>query len=387
METCGVCGAVVAGGGAHRPGCPAWSGEPAGPRTTALPRDPVPPGLPATGPVPPGPRSPGPVAPGPVVPSPGAGLGPEASGAAWLPGAPAPGAPDGGLVSSVDAFEDGLIPFLGDPNASRLLGRAVQATTALLALYNLVRAAFWAYFAYLLNRPFGVFTRAEVERVESFGRLVDTIDTLFWPTFIVAITVEILWNRKRRPRDVLQAQGEVYVEATIQRAVPIALRVGLMVCMFGGLAISFVMSPASVTPAEATSFATARVLSSLAFAAGWALLIPWVFASERHLRRRIAKANDPVLAAYTVPFVVPEAEPGALGSSGRSAGVGWLLRTAGLVLAGLFSSLIVIGSLFGLGTDPLLALAWLVGAGSVLALVVWAFVRRWRAAHPVAPVP
>ena len=54
---------------------------------------------------------------------------------------------------------------------------------------------------------------------------------------------------------------------------------------------------------------------------------------------------------------------------------------------GLFALLAVIGSLAGMGKDPLLALAWLVGAGSILGLVVWAFARRWQAPHPRTPAP
>jgi len=287
-------------------------------------------------------------------------------------------------TSRVESFEDDLVPFLGDPTASRSMGKAVQAVAALLVAYNLCRAVLWAYFSLLSSGAVrdGV-SAASSNRIVSVGEAIDAMALLFWPTLIAGAVVDALWRRQRRPKHVLEAHGEAYVEATINRAVPAGVRAAAGVLVGAAILVGISASPSRVRPSEAAGFAASRSLTMVLWALGWGALIVFVVMSQRHLARRVAKAADPNLAMFSVPYVEPEAERG---TTGEEAGVGWILRTAGLVLVGLFSFIVVLGAMFALpsGKDTAASLIALAIAGPILALVAWAFVRRWKRRAPLA---
>jgi hypothetical protein len=278
----------------------------------------------------------------------------------------------------VDAFDGGLVPVLGDPDASRTLGKAVQGVAGLLVAYHLVRAGLWAYLAVLSQDTIRARTDAGQEGLMIVGKLIDQTTTVFWPSLIAALVVDLLWRRKRRPKDVLQAHGEAYVEAGFTRVVPVGWRIASAAVL--GLAVVVGTSGSTSrlrSSSEVASFAMSRSLSSVLWAMVWTGSIVFVIASERHLARRVAKAMDPALASFSVPYVEPEVDSA---TTGEPSGVGWILRTAGLVILGLFSLLIVIGAIAELpsGKNGAAAILWLAGGGAVLALVAWAFVRRWQ---------
>jgi len=297
-------------------------------------------------------------------------------------GPPDPSAPAPVSTSRVESFQDDLVPFLGDPNGSRAMGKALQIAAAVLVAYNLCRAALWAYFSLLSNGAASdAVSAASSNRIVSVGEAIDAMALLFWPTLIVGVVVDAVWRRQRRPKGVLQAHGEAYVEATLTRAVPVGVRVAAVVLVGAAFLAGIGASPNRIAPSEVAGFAASRALAMVLWALAWAALIAFVATSERHLARRVAKAADPNLAMFSVPYVEPEAERG---TTGEEAGVGWILRTAGLVLVGLFSFPIVLASMFALpsGKDTAASLIALAIAGPILGLVAWAFVRRWKRRTP-----
>lgn len=301
---------------------------------------------------------------------------PDPSPLSYVPGAPLPGGYP--TTSSVESFEDGVVPFLGDPVASRAMGQLVQICAGALVLFNLARAAMWVYFSSLSNQVVrGAMTRGDAEQLRSVGSLIDTMTLFFWPTIVVMVVVDVVWRNRRRPKAALESHGEAYVEATITRVLPAWVRVLSILFVASAFAVGFVMNPSRALPSEVPGYAMARAASSFLWACAWGMLIVVVVMSERHLERRVAKAHDPVLSQYSVPYVEPEHENAEIG---ESEGIGWILRTAGLVLAGLISAVIIIGSLAGLpsGKDTVGLLLFLLGGCVVFGLVVWAFGRRFR---------
>jgi hypothetical protein len=212
----------------------------------------------------------------------------------------------------------------------------------------------------------------------ALGNVIDAVSVVFWPTLLAVAVLDFVWRRKRRPKDVLAAHGEAYVESTFNRVTPPLYRIGFGVVIAIALLTGLTTTTSStLRPADVPGYATARGISSLLWAGAWALEVAIVWLSERHLARRMAKAADPVLAAYSVPFVEPETERG---TGGELAGLGWVLRTAGLVLVGMFSALVFIGGVTELptGKEPAVDLAFGAAGAAGLVLVGWAFVRRAR---------
>jgi hypothetical protein len=281
------------------------------------------------------------------------------------------------LTSKVESFEDDLVPFLGDPHASQTMGKVVQVAAGLLVAFHAIRAGLWAYFSVLTGNQVGQTFVVGSDRLVSVGRIIDATTVLFWPTLIAAVVVDAMWRRKRRPKDLLRTHGEAYVEATMTRVVPVAYRAGSLILVGAAVGVGVISNPARVRPTEVAGYAIGRSLASVLWALSWATLIVWVIASEHHLARRLAKAADPNLAGFSVPYVEPEVEQTTIG---EPAGVGWILRTAGLVMVGMFALLIAIGSIsmVASGKDTVAGLIWLAGSVGVLGLVTWAFVRRRR---------
>jgi hypothetical protein len=293
------------------------------------------------------------------------------------PGGPgAAGAPPTPPTSRVDTFEDSLVPFLGDPESSKILGRLVQIFSGVLVLYNLVRFGQWLLFASAAQGILNGTGTTTPSQLLQLGQTIDTVALVFWPTLIAVAVIDIVWRRKRRPKEVLAAYGEAYVEATINRTVPVMLRVAMGVSIGLALVTGFVStSPTNLHPADVPGYATSRAASAVFWALAWLCEIGIVWASERHLARRMAKAADPRLAGYTVPYVQPESDRGAVG---ETAGVGWILRTAGLVLLLLVSGLLIIGAASELpsGKEPVTDLVFLAICVPIVVLVIRAFVRR-----------
>jgi hypothetical protein len=141
------------------------------------------------------------------------------------------------------------------------------------------------------------------------------------------------------------------------------------------------LSSKTLLPTQVAGHATGRAISALLFAAGWSTFIAWVRLSERHLARRVAKAHDPTLAGYSVPYVTPEKETASLATLDESAWTAELLRTAGLCVAGAGSCFGLLIGLNKLGPQPLLGGALLLGSAIVAGLDGWAYIGRLRRAR------
>ena len=135
----------------------------------------------------------------------------------------------------------------------------------------------------------------------------------------MTVVVDLLWRRKRRPKDVLLAHGKAYVEAPIKRAVPAWLRGVSALIVVGSAVVSIANNPSRLRPTQVPGFATSRgVVRRLRAVLG--TLILFVVASNRHLQRRIDKANDPAFAGFSVPTSRPRSSPGPARSPRASAG-------------------------------------------------------------------
>jgi hypothetical protein len=297
------------------------------------------------------------------------------------PGGPL-GPPDvsGPARSRVDTFEDGLVPFLGDPNASKLSGRLLQFAAGVLVLYNLVRAVLFTDAAILSQQVLDGTNTTTPETLIDLGHLIDTTTVVFWPSLVVVLVLDLVWRRSRRPKGVLQSHGEAYVEATLNRCTPVLARVGFALPCAIAVVVGLSSNSAHVRAADIPGNMTARAVASFAWAIGWVGLIALVWFSERHLARRVAKAADPMLAAYTVPYVEPE----PAGTIGESAGPAWIFRTAGLVLLGLVGLAFALGGLLELpsGKETGVDLVFVLLGGAALGFVGWRFARRFGRAKP-----
>jgi hypothetical protein len=313
------------------------------------------------------------VGPDPVGP----GLGPPSFDPSAPPTTPSPTFPTM-PTSKVDAFDDSLVPFLGDPDGSRAAGKLVQGAAAIMVVYNLVRAVLWLRFSGMASSASSLRGGVQSDDLISLGRTIDTFTLLFWPGIIGLLICEFIWQRKRRPPAVLKERGEAYVEATLRRVNPMWIRITTIGLIVVALMVSFSSPTVSRvrTVSELSNYATTRAAYSGLWAVVFALVIVTVWFSEQHLAKRVAKATDPALAMYSVPYVEPEKDNRDIG---ESAGIGWLLTTLVLVMLGLFSLIGIIGGISALPTkDAAAGAITLLISSAVFGLVVWAFVRRWN---------
>lgn len=69
-----------------------------------------------------------------------------------------------------------------------------------------------------------VVTRGDLD---ASNALVSALSLVAMVGVIGTIGLEVAWRRRRRPKEVLQAYGEAYVEAPLRQAVPVLIRLAL----------------------------------------------------------------------------------------------------------------------------------------------------------------
>jgi len=273
-----------------------------------------------------------------------------------------------------------------EPTPSRSLGQAVRVLAFMAAGIWTVKAVL-LFQRWVAERDVG--DSVSVGGVGD-GAVVDTLLALvtvagFW-VVVAAIICDLLWRRQRRPKALLKSHGEAYVELPLIWVFPVRYRlaVGSLVALavIAG-ANSRVPEPTLFTDPEA--FDRARLWAAIA-AAAWApvwatgAIMPWL--SERAHARRVEWSQWYRWRPETVTYVEPVRDS----DIGEGEGIGWILRTAGLVLAGMLGVIFAIGGLSGVaGGDPAGVLFLVPGAVTTW-LVVRAMVRR-RPRHRPAPEP
>ncbi|MFN8039752.1 MAG: hypothetical protein U0Q07_11140 [Acidimicrobiales bacterium] len=293
--------------------------------------------------------------------------------------------PDGGLVPSWGhaapspalAPPGAPAPYLGPvPPPSTLLGRALIVACAVMAALGVARSL-----AYLMRASIdqALVDRVSVPRgdLESSSSLVAALSLAAMAGVFATVGLEVAWRRRRRPKEVLQAYGEAYVEAPLRQAVPIGVRLALGLA--GGASVLAFFQGATTRSMTAAQLVSARRWSATAaalLAVTWILLAVFVLTADRHLRRRLEWSGEARAHPGAVPFFPPQREVGE--QTGTPAGLGWVLSTAGLVVLVLVGGLMGIGSVAAIVTGQLAGLPWLAVSAAVLALPVWVFRRRWR---------
>lgn len=311
-------------------------------------------------------------------------------GATMAPSAPVvlegPPAPPNLLPSGARAKHT-PVPYLGpDPMPSRRYGLAVQIVTAAAATV----AAAQSYTFYTRMKVDQQIVRGEVlttDTWESKGTLLAAVGGLRSLLVVAAVICGFLWRRSRRPKDARVHYGEAFVELPLTWIVPAWLRFAPAVLISVGVMASVTAVPADptlITFQDQVELDRASAIGTAAWALAWATLACWPLVSERtHLLRR-AWSGWYRERPGSVPFVAPVADRPT--SIGQPAGLGWVLRTAGLVLLAMVGVIGTVSAAASLGSDPGPAAIALVLLLPLDIVLIQTFARRWRSRSP-APSP
>jgi hypothetical protein len=270
-------------------------------------------------------------------------------------------------------------PYLGpEPVPSQSFGIVYQVLCGLAAAVFLARGVLYlerwsaAQSAAELSPPFAL---AGV-RGGSTG-LLALVESATFAVVVLAIVGSFVWRRNRRPKDALAAYGEAGVEMPLGWVLPMWLRVVTGVAVIGG---AFGIAKGAVRPdmflADLPGARLSAAVGSLGWAIAWLLTAAWPVFANRAQDRRSAWSTWYRQRPGSVPFVEPV--KGEDTDIGEPEGAGWVLRTAGLVVSGLVSSLFVAGGLSGLAAGDPTGIWFFVPGALVSYLVVRAFIRRRR---------
>lgn len=269
------------------------------------------------------------------------------------------------------------VPYLGpDPMPSRRLGIVVQVLTSFAAIV----AGGQAMVLYSRMRIDERIARGDVLTTDTWEAKTTLLGGvgLARLAFVVAAAVAgLLWRRARRPKDVQVHYGEAYIELPLTWIVPLWVRLAPAVLVGLGVLVSGTVRPADptrITFADQAALDRVACFQLVCWAVAFATLAYWPLLSERtHLLRR-AWSEWYRERPGSVPYVPPVADRPT--DVGRPEGIGWVLRTAGLVLLLMVGVIGVIAAVASLRSDPLPALLTLVVLGTLDVLVVQAFLRR-----------
>jgi hypothetical protein len=292
-----------------------------------------------------------------------------------IPEMPTGPPPPSGIVD--DRLLDKVTPYLGpDPVSSRQLGMAFR-------VLSFCGAALWVVRALLL---YAQASSEPVVEMTGFGtgtvkganaELLAVLNMVGVGMVVALIVVDLLWRKERRPKDVLQTYGEAYVELPMIWVFPMRYRLVLGAGV--GLALVARMKG---TITDATVVTDVGVLQeayrwSAVSAIGWAVVwgagaaLPWL--ADRSHDRRLAWSTWYRERPGTVGFVAPVRD----NDIGEPAGFGWILRTAGLVLAAFLGLIFFIAGMELSGEGARAgAFLWLFMAALTEGLVIRAFVQR-----------
>jgi hypothetical protein len=279
-------------------------------------------------------------------------------------------------------------PYLGpDPQPSRPFALAFQLVCAGVGFLTMLRAGLyllhWSHGRDLLASGEWVSTTSELGRDSV---LLSALNLLIWFAIVAGIVCDLLWRRSRRTKDLRTAGGEAFVELPLAWVMPMWLRLTVGGCVGLGLLsnLNGAILPSTV-PAEVPAARMWSAVGSVSWGVLWLLLmlLP-VFANRAH-DLRLQWSTWYRQHPDAVPYV-----PAVSGSGDEIAtaeGLGWVVRTAWLILAGVAALIAALVSAGEASNGSLAAIPWLVGGIAVEVLVVRAFVRRHRPSPEVAPTP
>jgi len=269
------------------------------------------------------------------------------------------------------------VPYLGpDPAPSRRAGAVLKVLCVVGVAVRIAQGLAFGQRAGLdRSLALGSISRDALISNTNLLWALGLLRTVSWISLLVGF---IVWGRARRPKAMLQAYGEAYVESPYGWIATAPLRLLVLGMVVAGVAARVASTPDRLD--SLSRLAQRRdwsAVSCLVWAVYYVLALVVVVLSERALAERLAVSGAHRAGRAPIPFVPPILSAGER-EAGKSEGVGWILRTAGLIL------LLFIAVTFGIvaATEhTAVSLVWTAGFGLVTLLVVRAFVRRYRANH------
>ena len=201
----------------------------------------------------------------------------------------------------------GTIPYLGpEPPPSRQLGTFLRVALILGGLSALARAALYLQRASLDRR---LASNPTADVVAAIRGNQDALALITIATLLLAgavVIVNILWRRQRRPKEILNAHGEAYVESPLRQITPASARVALAVAMFIFL-IGLMNSnpPTGTTVDHLAHYRDWSAVTMLALAGLWAFDYIVVVIADRHHDNRLRLSMAVRQRPETVPFIPP----------------------------------------------------------------------------------
>jgi hypothetical protein len=276
------------------------------------------------------------------------------------------------------------IPYLGqDPPPSRPVGTALKYVGVAGAVLRAALALNHFHRAVIAREVLDHGGSAELQRKWSANSdLIHALDQLALLSLVVVVILEIVWRERRRPASVRRSMGEAYVESPLRWVVPGGVRVLLClpalpaILLRSGGVIDDTTTPFAELPHRLTLLGAA----SACWALLWLAQTAWVFLSDRALDRRIVATGGTRVVPTGVPSFPPVPERD--GPIVTSDGIGWVFRTAGLVVGGTVALVVTLGGVGELLHGSPMAVVWLALGLVGDVLVVRTFARRVRSRGP-----
>jgi hypothetical protein len=302
------------------------------------------------------------------------------------PMAPYPGAPQRWTADSEAAKH--TIPYLGpQPPPSQTWAIPVQIACGALALLYVVKAAVFLWQARVeqdwLDDPLS----STVNPARPAVLVMSALDVLGLLLAIVFIVLTIVWRIERRPKRVRNDLGEAYVELPLKWLIS----PGMRAIWVAGLVIGYMLHNAGAVNASTspTDYPQHRVLLALANLAATATAtayVVWVEPVKRSHERRVAWSwpyrADAVPVPAPVPFFPAVAGSGYGGNErgprSRSGGIGWALRTSGLIMLIFIGVVALWGGTVEIANGRADGFPWFAAGVLMNGFVVWVMVRRYR---------
>lgn len=199
------------------------------------------------------------------------------------------------------------IPYLGpEPPQSRPLGRFLRVALVLGGLSALARAALYLQRASLDRRLARGATADVASAIRGNQDALALITTLTLLLTGAALLANILWRQQRRPKGILKANGEAYVESPLGPLTPVWLRLALVGGVFiflVGLTSSRVPTGAAV--ADLAHYRDWSAVTMFALAALWGLDYGLVVNADRRHDKRVGLSGEARQHPETVPYFQP----------------------------------------------------------------------------------
>ncbi|MGZ4683117.1 MAG: hypothetical protein ACXV8G_11720 [Acidimicrobiales bacterium] len=284
------------------------------------------------------------------------------------------------------------IPYLGpEPAPSRTAGRIFMlACMVEAALYLAKVTAYWSQAGMeqdFLDHP----TRFTADELTSGSHLLSTLSTITLLGILLALGLDLAWRAQRRPGHTRNTRGEAYVEFPTKWVTPVVLRLRWVGLALGGLLLANAGSiHRSTLLADYPHHRQLQAASSAVWMAFWISLVVWVVIVNRSHTRRMAFSEPYRADPSQVPFFPPVAggifeSRGTFGSAATATspragatGIGWMLRTSGLIMLCFIGTGALAGGGSEIGLGHAGGYAWFAAGLAMWAFVIWVMVRRYR---------